>query len=79
MWRTNYMTEKQKLAIELTILWYIILSETANYFLMMTNKEEREWEQNFTKNNMKKYTTSQLETEVKNARAFCINQGFFND
>ena len=71
------MSKKEKLSWELTNLWYIILSETTNYFLIMTRQQENEWERTFTANNMKKYTAAQLQTEVDNARAFCIEHKFF--
>lgn len=71
------MSKKEELSWQLTNLWYIILSETSNYFLMMTRQQENEWERTFTYNNMKKYTADQLQTEVDNARAFCVEQGFF--
>ena len=71
------MSKKEELSWQLTNLWYIILSETSNYFLMMTRTQENEWERTFTYNNMKKYTAAQLQTEVDKARAFCIDKGFF--
>ena len=71
------MSKKEELSWQLTNLWYIILSETSNYFLMMTRQQENEWERTFTYNNMKKYTAAQLQTEVDNARAFCIKQKYF--
>lgn len=71
------MSKKEELSWQLTKLWYIILSETSNYFLIMTRQQENEWERTFTYNNMKKYTAAQLQAEVDNARAFCVEQGFF--
>lgn len=69
------MREKEKLSWKLTNLWYIILSETSNYF--MTNQQEYEWMHTFTANNMKKYTSKQLQEEIDKARAFCVKQGYF--
>ena len=71
------MREKEKLSWELTNLWYIILSETSNYFIVMTKQQEIEWERTFTANNMKKYTSKQLQEEIGKARAFCVKQGYF--
>ena len=71
------MREKEKLSWELTNLWYIILSETSNYFIVMTKQQENEWERMFTANNMKKYTSKQLQEEIDKARAFCVKQGYF--
>ena len=71
------MREKEKLSWELTNLWYIILSETSNYFFVMTKQQENEWYRTFTANNMKKYTAKQLQEEIDKARAFCAKQGYF--
>lgn len=71
------MREKEKLSWELTNLWYIILSETTNYFFVMTEQQEIEWKRTFTANNMKKYTSKQLQEEIGKARAFCAKQGYF--
>ena len=71
------MREKEKLSWELTNLWYIILSETSNYFIVMTKQQENEWYRTFTANNMKKYTAKQLQEEIDKARAFCAKQGYF--
>ncbi len=73
------MTKKEQLSWTLTNLWYIILSETTNYFLVMSRQEENEWERTFTRNSMKKYTAAQLEVEIANARAFCIAHKFFKE
>lgn len=72
------MTEKEKLAWELTRLWYIILSHYGQFW-MMSKREENEWEQTFTQNNMKKYTKTQLQTEVVKAREYCIQQKLFKE
>ena len=71
------MREKEKLSWKLTNLWYIILSETSNYFIVMTKQQEYEWMHTFTANNMKKYTAKQLKEEIDKARAFCAKQGYF--
>ena len=43
----------------------------------MTKQQEIEWEHTFTANNMKKYTSKQLQEEIDKARAFCVKQGYF--
>ena len=72
------MSNKERLSWELTKLWYIILSETTNCFIMMSKIEESEWERTFTYNNMRKYTAAQLQAEIDNARAFCIEHKYFD-
>ena len=73
------MREKEKLSWELTNLWYIILSETSNYFIVMTKQQENEWERTFTANNIKKYTAKQLQEAIDKARAFCVKQGYLKN
>ena len=43
----------------------------------MGKQQEIEWERMFTANNMKKYTSKQLQEEIDKARAFCVKQGYF--
>lgn len=69
MKKSNNITKKQDKAWELTRLWYSILSKTSNVFIVMSRKQEDEWEREFTANTLKKYTEKQIDEFIVKARA----------